>query len=108
MQVLGYTFIMDIIPELAWAVGKVIREAREASDMTQGQLAGFSGLSESYVSLLEHGHKNLTVNGLVQIGRVLQVTPAELMRRIDEEMKNGPQPSSKKVGRPRKHDKTDK
>lgn len=92
---------MDIIPQLAWAVGKVIREAREASGMTQGQLAGFSGLSESYISLLEHGHKNLTVNSLVQIGRVLQVAPAELMRRIDAEMENGPQPSQKKVGRPR-------
>ncbi|WP_287700471.1 helix-turn-helix transcriptional regulator [Desulfovibrio sp.] len=98
---------MDIIPELAWAVGKVIREAREASGMTQGQLAGFSGLSESYISLLEHGHKKLTVNGLVQIGRVLHVTPAELMRRIDVEMESGPQPSTKKVGRPRKQDKTD-
>ena len=94
--------MMDIIPQLAWAVGKVIREARESSGMTQGQLAGFSGLSESYVSLLEHGHKNLTINGLVQIGRVLQVAPAELMHRIDAEMKSGPQPSQKKVGRPRK------
>ncbi len=96
---------MDIIPQLAWAIGKVIREARESSGLTQGQLAGFSGLSESYVSLLEHGHKNLTVNGLVQISRVLKIAPAELMKRIDAEMENGPQPSPQKVGRPRKQTK---
>ncbi|MCB6542102.1 helix-turn-helix domain-containing protein [Desulfovibrio desulfuricans] len=96
---------MDIIPQLSWAVGKVIREAREASGMTQGQLAGFSGLSESYVSLLEHGHKNLTVNGLVLLAGVLRVKPTELMRRIDMEMERGPQPSSQKVGRPRKQTK---
>lgn len=99
---------MDYIPQLAWAVGKVIQEAREASGMTQGQLAGFSGLSESYVSLLEHGRKNLTVNSLVLIGRVLHIAPAELMRRIDIEMERGPQPSEKKVGRPRKQTKKQK
>ena len=99
---------MDYIPQLAWAVGKVIQEAREASGMTQGQLAGFSGLSESYVSLLEHGRKNLTVNSLVLIGRVLHIAPAELMRRIDAEMKNGPQEPEKVPGRPRKTAKKDK
>ena len=104
-QALSYIVIMDKIPQLAWAVGKVIREARENAGMTQGQLAGFSGLSESYISLLEHGHKNLTVNSLVLIGRVLLIAPAELMRKIDSEMKNGPQPSPQKVGRPRKQSK---
>ena len=73
--------------------------------MTQGQLAGFSGLSESYVSLLEHGHKNLTLNGFVQLARVLNLAPAELMRRIDAEMTKGPQPSGRKAGRPRKQGK---
>ena len=73
--------------------------------MTQGQLAGFSGLSESYVSLLENGHKNLTVNGFVQIARVVQIAPAELMRRIDAEMESGPRPLEKKAGRPRKQTK---
>ncbi len=93
---------MDIIPQLPLAVAKVIREARESAGFTQGQLAGFSGLSESYISLLEHGHKSLSVNSLVLIARVFQLAPAELMRRIEIEIERGPQPSARKVGRPRK------
>ncbi len=99
---------MENIPQLSWAVGNVIREARMVSGMTQGQLAGFSGLSESYISLVEHGRKKLTINGLVQISRVLQIAPAELMRRIDVAMESDPQPPQQKVGRPPKQAKQQK
>lgn len=80
----------------------MIREAREAAGLTQGQLAGFSGLSETYVSFIEHAHTKASINALVQIAAVFSVEASELMRRIEDEIKRGPQPPEKKTGRPRK------
>ena len=44
---------MEKNSSLAWAIAKVIREEREKKGLTQGQLAGLSGLSETYVFLPE-------------------------------------------------------
>lgn len=93
---------MEKNSELAWAVAKVVREARESAGMTQGQLAGFSGLSETYVSFIEHAHTKASINALVQISAVFSLEASELMRRIEDEMKRGPLPPEKKTGRPRK------
>lgn len=93
---------MEKNAELAWAVAKVIREARESAGLTQGQLAGFSGLSETYVSFIEHAHTKASINALVQIAAVFALEASELMRRIEDEMKRGPLPPEKKTGRPRK------
>lgn len=41
---------MENEQSLGWATAWVIREAREAAGLTQGQLAGFSGLSDSYIA----------------------------------------------------------
>ena len=80
---------MENEQNLGWATAWVIREAREAAGLTQGQLAGFSGLSDSYIAL-------------VQMASVLKVTAWELMRRIEEEMERGPRSPLRSPGRPRK------
>ena len=36
---------------LGWATAWVIREARDAAGLMQDQLAGFSGLPDSYIAL---------------------------------------------------------
>ena len=43
---------MEKNSSLAWAIAKVIREEREKKGLTQGQLAGLSGLSETYISFI--------------------------------------------------------
>ena len=48
---------MDKIPNLNWALAKVVKEARETAGLTQNELAGFSGLSEIYLSSLERGQR---------------------------------------------------
>ena len=94
---------MEKNSSLAWAIAKVIREEREKKGLTQGQLAGLSGLSETYISFIEHAHTKLSVNALVQIAAVFSLDASEAMRRIEKEMKNDPQPPKKQTGRPRKH-----
>ena len=94
---------MEKNSSLAWAIAKVIREEREKKGLTQGQLAGLSGLSETYISFIEHSHTKLSVNALVQIAAVFSLDASEAMRRIEKEMKNDPQPPKKQTGRPRKN-----
>lgn len=93
---------MEKIAKLNWALAWVVREARESAGMTQDQLAGFAGLSEIYLSSLERGTRGDSINALLQIARTLKIPAAELMSRIEEELKNGPKPPPKKIGRPTK------
>lgn len=88
--------------QLAWAVAKVVREAREAKGLTQGQLAGLAGLSETYVSFIEHAHTKASINALVNIADVFSLSITELVSRIEDNLKRGPEPPPKKTGRPRK------
>ena len=91
-----------------WAIAKVIREARNALGISQVQLADFSGLSYPFISDVERGNVGVSIAALLQMAEVLKVDAAELMRRIDAEMKNGPQEPEKVPGRPRKTAKKDK
>ena len=89
---------MEKNSSLAVAIAKVIREEREKKGLTQGQLAGLSGLSETYISFIEHAHTKLSVNALVHIAAVFSLEASEAMRRIEKEMKNDPQPPKKQTG----------
>ena len=93
---------MEKIPKFSWALASVVKEARETAGLTQSQLAGFAGLSEIYLSSLERGYRGDSINALVQIATVLNIPASELMRRIEEELKNGPREPEKTPGRPRK------
>ena len=93
---------MEKIERLNWALAKVIKEAREAKGLTQGQVAGFSGLSEIYLTRLECGERGDSLNALMQIAGVLEIPASELVRRIEEELARGPQMPVRKQGRPGK------
>jgi len=85
-----------------WAIAKVIRAARRELAISQVQLADFSGLSYPFVSDVERGNVGVSIAALLQLANVLKVDAAELMRRIEAEMRRGPQPPEKVPGRPRK------
>lgn len=93
---------MDKNQPLNWATAFAVKEARETMGLSQAQLADFAGLSEKYISKAERGTIGVSIAALVQIARVLKLEPAELMRRIDAEMKRGPRRPEGKIGRPRK------
>ena len=67
-------------------VGKLIKEARTAADLTQEQLARkISGLSASDISLAERGEKDLTQAQLKAIAKVTKVTQASLINAAKDE-----------------------
>ena len=99
---------MDKNLSVQWAIAKIIREARNEVGISQVQLADFSGLSYPFVSDVERGNVGVSIAALLQLSEVLKVDAGELMRRIEAEMKSGPQPPTKTPGRPRKSIKAEK
>ena len=93
---------MDKNQVLNWAIAYALKETRESAGLSQTQLADFAGLSEKYISKAERGTIGVSVAALVQIATVLKIEPAEIMRRIDAEMKRGPHRPEGKIGRPQK------
>ena len=52
-------------------IGHLIRDARQHRALTQAQLAGVLGTSQSAVNRIERGHQNLTLEMLARIGEAL-------------------------------------
>lgn len=93
--------MMEKVAGLNWAIATAIKKIREAKGLTQGQLAGFAGLSEVYLTKMERGLCGDSINALVQLAAALELQPSELMRRIETELANGPQKPEVVQGRPR-------
>ncbi len=71
--------------ELAPRVGRVIRKYREGAGLSQEALAAESGLHRTYISLVERGHRNISVDALSQIAEALGVYPSRLMSDAEKE-----------------------
>ncbi len=70
---------------LAPRVGRVIRKYREDVGLSQEALAEGSGLHRTYISLVERGHRNISVDALSQIAEALGVYPSKLMSEAEKE-----------------------
>lgn len=61
------------------ALGRAVRELREARGLTQAQLADRSGIDTSYQSGLERGRRNPSWGVIVAEAEALEVTPVALV-----------------------------
>ncbi|WP_366090367.1 helix-turn-helix transcriptional regulator [uncultured Dechloromonas sp.] len=61
------------------AFGKVLRERRKASSLSQEKLALEADLERVYVSLLENGHKQPTFQTMLKLARALNCTASDLV-----------------------------
>lgn len=73
-------FMMDLLKSL----GKRIQAVRTNKDITQEELAHRTGLNAKYISSIERGQKNATVNTLDKIAKGLEVELYELFLLSDE------------------------
>lgn len=72
--------------ETEWAeLGQVIRKHRLAAGLSQEQLAERSGLHWTYVSQIESGKRNLSVDVLRRIARALKTPASKLMAEAEAE-----------------------
>lgn len=97
-----YKRTMDHYPDINGALARVLRYARKQAQMTQAELAGFVGLSEQYIAKAERGAAGVSLNALFALGKVLNVSVAELVSRIEDEVRRGAVPPSPKRGKPAK------
>jgi len=91
-----------------WATAKVIWEARNQLDIPRDRFADFANFSESFIAGVERGTCGISLDALLQLAEILKVEGPELVRRIVEELKRGPQKPQRPTGRQPKTKKQEK
>ena len=71
--------IAGTLEQLLTSIGQRVRELRRARKLTQRQLADKVGTGHTYVTAVESGVQNLTLETLVKIALVLGVTVRDLL-----------------------------
>jgi transcriptional regulator with XRE-family HTH domain len=61
-------------------VGRNVKRVRRERGLTQEQLAERSGFSQQYISGLEQGRRNPTIESIYELATVLGVSHMELVR----------------------------
>lgn len=67
-------------------VGRTLHVLRERFGYTQESLAKELGITRSYVSLIESGHKPLQDRLLAKVAAALEITPLAIKRPDNEEL----------------------
>jgi transcriptional regulator with XRE-family HTH domain len=65
-------------PSVRLALGTRVRELRTSRGLSQERLAELSGLHRTYISSLERGQRNVSVENLGALAQALDITIAEL------------------------------
>lgn len=70
-------------------LGYKIRLLRENRGLSQGDLAYRIGINRSYLSEVENGHRNLTIDILTRLGDIMNITLSDLFEGVDSEENAG-------------------
>lgn len=71
------------------AVVEVIRQARQAAGLTQGELATLIGRDQSHISLIEGSQRRLDVVEFHEIARALGCDPVALFGEVAKRLDTG-------------------
>lgn len=80
---------------IAGRVGRAIRRYRESAGLSQEALAEVAGLHRTYISLVERGRRNISVDALAQIAEALGVYASRLIADAEREDEPGDPPRRK-------------
>lgn len=64
------------------SVGKRIREHRNRLGLTQGEVAQRASLTRPYLSAVERGRQNITLEALLRLATALEISIADLLREV--------------------------
>jgi len=70
--------------ELNKAFGQILKEKRQSKKFTQSSLAEKSGLSRSYLSNLEVGSQDPSINTIFLLAKTLEIKPSVLVHMLEE------------------------
>jgi transcriptional regulator with XRE-family HTH domain len=68
---------------LAKAFGRILRELREAKELSQEKLAFECDLDRTYISMLERGIRQPTIETLFALSDALGIKPSEAIARLE-------------------------
>jgi transcriptional regulator with XRE-family HTH domain len=77
---LGTTSESPFRPEAPGWVGPRIREARHRRGLSQADVAAATGISESFIRLLERGRTDISLSRLLAVCSAVGLAPSELVR----------------------------
>ena len=60
------------------SIGRKIAQERVRQKLTQEDLAGMAEIDRSFLSYIENGRKNFSVEMLLKLAKVLKINPARL------------------------------
>ena len=75
---------MSKLYELNKAFGQILKEKRQSKKFTQSSLAEKSGLSRSYLSNLEVGSQDPSINTIFLLAKTLEIKPSVLVHMLEE------------------------
>lgn len=67
-------------------LGRVLVAARERAGLKQSDVAARLGVPASYLSKIENGTRRLDVIELIRIAEAMEIDPAEIVSKLQEEM----------------------
>lgn len=71
--------------KIASSFGAILRKARIDAGLSQQDLAEDSKLNRTFISMLELGKRQPTITTLIQIARVLDIKPSEMLRQWEKD-----------------------
>lgn len=66
------------------AFGQVLRKMRKDKNINQEKLAADSNLNRSFISQLEHGRKQPSLNTIFRLAKALGMTPSTMISSVEE------------------------
>ena len=70
--------------EIRVAYGKAVRAIRQDKKISQEELADLSGLHRTYISDIELGKRNVSLENIDKIAQALQVKKSELFVEVEQ------------------------
>ena len=64
------------------ALGRNVRQQREARSLTQEKLAERAGLDPTYISGIERGLRNAGIVNVARLAKALGITPSRLLEGV--------------------------
>lgn len=65
-------------------VGHNIRRLRLEKGLSQAQLAKQAGINRAYLSTVENGKRNISIDNIVAIANAMALDPRRLLRPLDQ------------------------
>lgn len=72
------------------AFGTAVRRRREALGLSQEELAYQAGLHRTYISLIERGLRNASIETIIKLAKALSTTGSQLLKDVEAEVSEHP------------------